>query len=172
MGRQVSDSHNATMTVSRNQFFWLSWTTAHWEWVLALLCLPVAFVLFEDFGLTWDASAHMEYGQRILSYYRGGFSDLSFLEMGNIRDKGPLFVLSSAFVHWLFGLAPGRLWNLLISLFAILILTPLPDWEGSLKISGGGLRSSPCSITMEKNTKNGIPITAMQSVERSEGSRI
>ncbi len=99
--------------------------TALWEWVLALLCLPVAFVLFEDFGLTWDAGAHMGYGQSILNYYRSGFSDLSSLEMGNIRDKGSLFVLSSAFMHWLFGLEPVRLWNLLISLFAILILPPL-----------------------------------------------
>jgi len=113
------------MTGNRTYFFRLSWMTAHWEWVLALLCLPVAFVLFEDFGLTWDASAHMAYGQRIFSYFWSGFSDLSSIEMGNIRDKGPLFVLSSTFVHWLLGLEPGRLWNLLISLFAILTLPPL-----------------------------------------------
>ena len=113
------------MSISKNHYIFLTWMTTHWEWVLALLCLPVAFVLFEDFGLTWDASAHMEYGQRILSYYRSGFSDLGSLEMGNIRDKGPLFVLSSSFVHWLFKFEPARLWNLLISLFAILTLPPL-----------------------------------------------
>jgi len=113
------------MSISKNHSIFLTWMITHWEWVLVFLCLPVALVFFEDFGLTWDASAHMEYGQRILDYYRSGFSDLSSLEMGNIKDKGPLFVLSSAFVHWLFGLEPGRLWNLLISLFAILILPPL-----------------------------------------------
>lgn len=113
------------MIMTKNPLFGLTRMAVHWEWVLVLLCLPVVFVLFEDFGLTWDAGAHMEYGQRILSYYRSGFSDLSSLEMGNIRDKGPLFVLSNAFVHWLFGLEPDRFWNLLISLFAILTLPPL-----------------------------------------------
>ena len=44
------------------------------------------------FGLTWDAGAHMECGQRVFKHYRSWFSDLSFLEMGNISDKGPLFV--------------------------------------------------------------------------------
>lgn len=113
------------MIMTKNPLFGLTRMAAHWEWVLALLCLPVVFVLFEDFGLTWDAGAHMEYGQRILNYYRSGFSDLSSLEMGNIRDKGPLFVLSNAFVHWFFGLEPDMFWNLLISLFAILTLPPL-----------------------------------------------
>ena len=140
----MKNSGNAGRTVNWSHSFCLTWFTAHWEWVLAFLCLPVALVFFEDFGLTWDAGAHMEYGQRMLNYYRNGFSDLSSLEMGNIRDKGPLFVLSSAFVHWLFELEPGRLWNLLISLFAILILPPWPDWEGSLEISGWRfLRSLP-----------------------------
>jgi len=97
----------------------------HWEWVLAFMCLLAALVFFKDFGLTWDAGAHMEYGQRILNYYRSDFSDLSSIEMGNIRDKGPLFVLSNAFVHWLFGLKADRLWNLWISIFAILTLPPL-----------------------------------------------
>jgi len=100
-------------------------TVTHWEWTLALVCLAIAYVLFDDFGLTWDAAAHMEYGQRILDYYRSGFSDLSSLEMGNIRDKGPLFVLSSALIHWLLGLEPDRFWNLLISVFAILTLPAL-----------------------------------------------
>ena len=113
------------MGMSKKHSIFLTWMITHWEWVLALLCLPVAFVFFEDFGLTWDAGAHMEYGQSILDYYRSGFSDLSSLEMGNIRDKGPLFVLSSAFVHWFLGFEPGRLWNLLISVFAILIIPPL-----------------------------------------------
>lgn len=103
----------------------LTWLTAHWEWMLALLCLPISVAFFNDFGLTWDASAHVEYGQRMLNYYRSGFSDLSSLEMGNIKDKGPLFVLTSALVHWLLGLEPLGLWNLLISLFAILTLPPL-----------------------------------------------
>jgi len=115
----------AIMSITRKHSKFLTWMITHWEWVFALLCLPVACVLFEDFGLTWDASAHMEYGQRILDYYRSGFSDLSSLEMGNIKDKGPLFVLSSAFVHWLFGLEPLRLWNLFIGIFAILTLPPL-----------------------------------------------
>ena len=125
MGSQVSHSHKAIMTLTRNHSICLTWVIAHWEWVLAFLCLPGALVFFDDFGLTWDAGAHMEYGQRILNYYRSGFSDFSFLEMGNIRDKGPLFVLSSAFMHWLFGLEPVRFWNLLISIFAILTLPPL-----------------------------------------------
>jgi len=97
----------------------------HWEWLLAAFCILVAWVLFDDFGLTWDASAHMEYGQRILKYYLSGFSDLSSVEMGNIRDKGPLFALSSTLSHWVFGLDPSRFWNFFISLFAILTLPAL-----------------------------------------------
>ncbi len=62
--------------MTKNPLFGLTRMAVHWEWVLALLCLPVVFVLFDDFGLTWDAGAHMEYGQRILNYYRSGFSDL------------------------------------------------------------------------------------------------
>jgi hypothetical protein len=107
------------------KLFHLKWLTAHWEWIMALLCLPVSFAFFNDFGLTWDSSAHVEYGQRVLSYFLSGFSDLSSLEMGNIRDKGPLFVLLSASVHRLFGLEPLTLWNLLIAAFAILTLPPL-----------------------------------------------
>jgi 4-amino-4-deoxy-L-arabinose transferase-like glycosyltransferase len=107
------------------KLFHLKWLTAHWEWVMALLCLPVSFAFFNDFGLTWDSSAHVEYGERVLSYFLGGFSDLSSLEMGNIRDKGPLFVLLSALVHRLFGLEPLALWNMLIAAFAILTLSPL-----------------------------------------------
>lgn len=118
-------SSNVVGSISKNHSIFLTLVITHWEWVLAFLCLPAALGFFEDFGLTWDAGAHMEYGQRILSYYQSGFSDLSSLEMGNIRDKGPLFVLSNAFVHWLFGLEPGKFWNLLISLFAILTLPPL-----------------------------------------------
>ena len=125
MGSQGKASRNAVMAATGNPSLCLVWMTKHWEWVLAILCLPAAFFLFEDFGLTWDASAHMEYGQRMLNYYRSGFSDLSSLEMGNIRDKGPLFVLSNAFVHWLFGLEPLRLWNPFIGIFAILTLPPL-----------------------------------------------
>jgi len=121
----MRDSSNVAMSISKNHSIFLTWMITHWEWALALLCLPVAFVLFEDFGLTWDAGAHMEYGQRILNYYRSSFYDLSSLEMGNIKDKGPLFVLSSAFVHWLFGLEADRFWNLWISIFAILTLPPL-----------------------------------------------
>lgn len=103
----------------------LTWLIAHWEWILALFCLPISVALFDDFGLSWDASAHVEYGLRVLNYFRSGFSDLSSLEMGNIRDKGPLFVLTSALIHWLLGLDPLKLWNLLISLLAILTLPPL-----------------------------------------------
>jgi 4-amino-4-deoxy-L-arabinose transferase-like glycosyltransferase len=99
--------------------------SAQWEWLLAMLCLPVALLLFDDFGLTWDASAHVEYGQRMFNYYVSGFDDISSIEMGNIRDKGPLFVLTNALLHRFFGLHPLTLWNLVISLFAILTLPPL-----------------------------------------------
>ena len=121
----MSGSSNVVGSISKNHSIFLTLVITHWEWVLAFLCLPAALGFFEDFGLTWDAGAHMEYGQRILSYYQSGFSDLSSLEMGNIRDKGPLFVLSSAFLHWLFGIEPFSFWNLLISIFAILTLPPL-----------------------------------------------
>jgi len=102
-----------------------TWLNAHWEWVLAFLCLPVALIFFNDFGLTWDTSAHIEYGQRTLNYYQTGFSYAKSFETGNIPDKAPGFVFLSALVHWIFGLEPLRLWTLLISLCAILTLPPL-----------------------------------------------
>ena len=97
----------------------------HWEWALAFLCLPVALIFFDDFGLTWDTSAHIEYGERTLDYYQSGFSYARSFESGNIRDKGPGFVFLSAFLHWLFELEPLRIWHLLISLCAILTLPPM-----------------------------------------------
>ena len=113
------------MVMTGNHSFKFAWLTAHWEWVLAFLCLPVALIFFNDFGLTWDTSAHLEYGQRTLNYYQTGFSYAKSFEKGNIADKGPGFTFLSAFVHWLFGLEPLRIWHLLISFFAILTLPPL-----------------------------------------------
>jgi 4-amino-4-deoxy-L-arabinose transferase-like glycosyltransferase len=113
------------MGLERNHFSDFRWLNAHWEWVLALLCLPLALIFFDDFGLTWDTSAHLEYGQRTLDYYQSGFSYARSFESGNIDDKGPGFVFLNSFLHWLFKLEPLKLWHLLISFCAILTLPPL-----------------------------------------------
>jgi hypothetical protein len=125
MGIQLKGKRKKSMGLEKNHFSNFRWLNAHWEWVLALLCLPLALIFFDDFGLTWDTSAHLEYGQRTLHYYQNGFSYAKSFESGNIVDKGPGFVLLSAFLHSLFDLEHLRLWHLFISFCAILTLPPL-----------------------------------------------
>jgi hypothetical protein len=93
----------------------------------------VAFT-FQDYGITWDESYHVEYGDAILRWYRSGFSDRSVLNSGNLEYYGGFFDVLGQVIARLspFGLYETR--HLVNAAFAG--LGGLAAWRIGVRLAG------------------------------------
>ncbi len=75
-----------------------------WEWFVAMLLVPVAWILHDDFGMAWDDQQHALYGAEVLDYFLSGFESVAWRkEMGALYLYGTLFDMPSALFHRLVG---------------------------------------------------------------------
>jgi len=59
--------------------------------VLLVAAAVVAFLTFEDYGVTWDEQVQNDYGKMVLNYYLTGFQDRSALTFFDLWLYGGLF---------------------------------------------------------------------------------
>ncbi len=75
---------------------------ASWDgaaWLIALAALVVVLASFGDFGLTHDEEVQAIYGEKLLSWYRSGFTDHSAFEYLDLYWYGGLFDLVAALLN-------------------------------------------------------------------------
>lgn len=58
---------------------------------LVIAALGVVFVLFDEFGVTWDEPYHDIYGRHLIAYYASGFRDQGALSYHNLWLYGGAF---------------------------------------------------------------------------------
>lgn len=64
-------------------------------WVLLGLAGLLVLFTFRDYGIAWDAPSHVRYGELILAFFRSGFEDRRFLDLGVHAYYGGLFDLTA-----------------------------------------------------------------------------
>jgi 4-amino-4-deoxy-L-arabinose transferase-like glycosyltransferase len=95
----------------------------HWEWTLAVLLVPIAWVLSGHYGMAWDDAQHAVYGSYALDYFLSGFKDMRWRhDIGGLYLYGTIFDLPSAALHRMFGDDVLRFRPFLISLTGILAI--------------------------------------------------
>ncbi len=66
--------------------------------LIALLALITALT-FADYGISWDEWVQNVYGEKLLTYYTSGFTDLSAFEFSNLFLYGGFFDLIAAILN-------------------------------------------------------------------------
>ena len=68
------------------------------EYVLALLLVVLVFMVFKDYGVSWDDPVHAFYGKCVLNFYKSIFKDRSCMHYGLLMYYGGLFDMISAMI--------------------------------------------------------------------------
>lgn len=104
--------------------------------LMLLLMIPLAVRLALDSGISWDEERHLEYGQRLLMWYRSGFKDRSaftFMDLylyGGLFDLPAQIVISFHLLPW--GVYESR--HVLTALVAVLGIVAV--WMTANRIAG------------------------------------
>ncbi len=104
--------------------------------LLLLLVIPLAVRLALDSGISWDEEKQLEYGKRLLGWYRSGFTDRSsftFMDLylyGGLFDLPAQIVISSGLSPW--GAYETR--HVLTALLAVLGIVAV--WMTANRIAG------------------------------------
>ena len=111
-----------------------------------LLMLPLAVRLALDSGISWDEEKHLEYGRRLLEWYRSGFTDRSSFTFMDLYVYGGLFDLpaqvlnSSGLSPW----GPYETRHVLTAMLAVLGIVAV--WKTANRIAGP--RAALCAAVM------------------------
>jgi hypothetical protein len=73
----------AALGVTRTLFTWQS--------TIVVSGLAAVVLTFREYGISWDESTNIRYGELILGYFASGFRDRSVDEFINLRFYGPLY---------------------------------------------------------------------------------
>jgi 4-amino-4-deoxy-L-arabinose transferase-like glycosyltransferase len=107
----------------------------HWEWLVAAVLVPVAWLVHAAYGMAWDDAQHAAYGGLVLEYFRSGFTDMRWRdELGMLKFYGTLFDLPSAMIHRALGVDLMRYRPFLMAVSGILAV---PAVAGIGRIVGG-----------------------------------
>jgi len=98
--------------------------------------LPLAVRLALDSGISWDEEKHLEYGRRLLGWYRSGFTDRSsftFMDLfvyGGLFDLPAQILISSGLLPW----GPYETRHVLTAVLAVLGIVAV--WKTANRIAG------------------------------------
>ena len=104
--------------------------------LILLLILPLAARMALDSGISWDEEKQLEYGKRLLAWYRSGFTDRSsftFMDLylyGGLFDLPAKLVLSTHLLPW----GPYETRHVLTALLAVLGMVAV--WMTANRIAG------------------------------------
>ena len=104
--------------------------------LILLLAIPIAVRMALASGISWDEEKQLEYGKRLLSWYRSGFTDRSSFTYIDLYLYGGLFdlpahlVLSSRCLPW----GPYETRHVLTALLAVLGIVAV--WMTANRIAG------------------------------------
>ena len=77
-------------------------TRRRWSpWIVPLAYAIVVILTLREYGITWDESRQMRYGELVLAYFRSGFTNRTANSFFDLRFYGPLFEIIPAMV-WQF----------------------------------------------------------------------
>lgn len=94
-----------------------------WRRPLLLVLAGYAALLlltFRDYGVTWDESAHAEYGAEVVRWYASGFEDDAALHRPRYRNLGAFFDVTAHLLARVPGLGLFEARHLLGALFGLL----------------------------------------------------
>lgn len=108
------------------------WTLASAVGLLALLSCVAVFG--RDAGVIWDDSLHLEYGNRVLAWFRSGFRDRSAMSFLDLYLYGGLF---DAPAQWLTQFSPFGPYETRHSLSGLLgLLGVVASWKIGARLGG------------------------------------
>ncbi|HKP55499.1 MAG TPA: glycosyltransferase family 39 protein [Polyangiales bacterium] len=120
-----------------------SWRALAWIGLFALIAL--AFVCGPTVGLTWDEPLQLRYGNRILSWYRSGFTNGAALTYAApLYEYGGLFEAPAQFIAWLLPFEPTSTRHVLTGLCAVLGISAA--WKIAERL--GGTRAGFCAAAL------------------------
>ncbi len=70
-----------------------------WTGAVSAACIIGIFLIYDDFGITWDESVQSQYGELALDYYASGLRDDACNSFLNLKYYGPLFEMACALVY-------------------------------------------------------------------------
>ncbi len=104
--------------------------------LILLLILPLAVRMSLDSGISWDEEKQLEYGKRLLAWYRSGFTDRSSFNYVDLYLYGGLFDLPAKLVisTRLLPFGPYETRHVLTALLALLGI--VAAWMTANRIAG------------------------------------
>lgn len=122
------------------------------------------FLMYDDYGITWDESVQATYGDLVLDYFRSGFRDRRCNEFQNLRLYGPLVETACALIYQTLGADKFAVRHLGIGLVAVLTLPALVVFTASLRrgpvlglVAALGLITLPRFVGHAFNNSKDIP---------------
>ena len=97
----------------------------YWIYAITLVCLMLAVLVCDDFGITWDESVQSRYGELVLSYFKSGGADVRCNQFLNLKFYGPLFELTCAISYDYFPEKKFEIRHLCIAIMAVLTIPGL-----------------------------------------------
>ncbi|HKP61653.1 MAG TPA: hypothetical protein VJV78_33215 [Polyangiales bacterium] len=94
------------------------WLAASWAGLVIVCALIAAFG--QDAGVTWDEGFQLQYGQRVLAWFRSGFQDRGALEYLDLYLYGGLFDAPAQWIVEHSSLGPFETRHVLTAIVALL----------------------------------------------------
>lgn len=101
-------------------------------YIPAGVLLALVFLVYKDYGITWDERVQSEYGERALGYYFSGGADVSYLKVGNLKYYGALFETSAALAYGTGSLGKYETRRLLCALMGVLTVAGVARLGGMI----------------------------------------